>query len=197
MALALAAKDIRIEAPIPGKPFIGIEVPNRTTSIVSFKDVMEHQNSKAKRDPMQVPLGKDVTGQTISANLTKMPHLLIAGSTGSGKSVAINTILTSILMKARPDQVKLILIDPKMVELSVYNGVPHLLIPVVTNAKLAANALHKAVKEMERRYKLFAASGARNMAEYNTKVAENNHDKSKTVMNLYHIFWWLLTSLVI
>ncbi|GGV13343.1 DNA translocase FtsK [Lactobacillus acetotolerans] len=182
LALALAAKDIRIEAPIPGKPFIGIEVPNRTTSIVSFKDVMEHQNSKAKRDPMQVPLGKDVTGQTISANLTKMPHLLIAGSTGSGKSVAINTILTSILMKARPDQVKLILIDPKMVELSVYNGVPHLLIPVVTNAKLAANALHKAVKEMERRYKLFAASGARNMAEYNTKVAENNHDKSKTVM---------------
>lgn len=182
LALALAAKDIRIEAPIPGKPFIGIEVPNRTTSIVSFKDVMEHQNSKAKRDPMRVPLGKDVTGQTISANLTKMPHLLIAGSTGSGKSVAINTILTSILMKARPDQVKLILIDPKMVELSVYNGVPHLLIPVVTNAKLAANALHKAVKEMERRYKLFAASGARNMAEYNTKVAENNHDKSKTVM---------------
>ncbi|QJD73238.1 DNA translocase FtsK [Lactobacillus acetotolerans] len=182
LALALAAKDIRIEAPIPGKPFIGIEVPNRTTSIVSFKDVMEHQNSKAKRDPMQVPLGKDVTGQTISANLTKMPHLLIAGSTGSGKSVAINTILTSILMKARPDQVKLILIDPKMVELSVYNGVPHLLIPVVTNAKLAANALHKAVKEMERRYKLFAASGARNMAEYNAKVAENNHDKSKTVM---------------
>ncbi|HBQ43510.1 MAG TPA: DNA translocase FtsK, partial [Lactobacillus acetotolerans] len=182
LALALAAKDIRIEAPIPGKPFIGIEVPNRTTSIVSFKDVMEHQNSKAKRDPMQVPLGKDVTGQTISANLTKMPHLLIAGSTGSGKSVAINTILTSILMKARPDQVKLILIDPKMVELSVYNGVPHLLIPVVTNAKLAANALHKAVKEMERRYKLFAASGARNMAEYNTKVAENNRDKSKPVM---------------
>ncbi|MBN7276238.1 DNA translocase FtsK [Lactobacillus acetotolerans] len=182
LALALAAKDIRIEAPIPGKPFIGIEVPNRTTSIVSFKDVMEHQSPKAKRDPMQVPLGKDVTGQTISANLTKMPHLLIAGSTGSGKSVAINTILTSILIKARPDQVKLILIDPKMVELSVYNGVPHLLIPVVTNAKLAANALHKAVKEMERRYKLFAASGARNMAEYNAKVVENNRDKSKPVM---------------
>lgn len=182
LALALAAKDIRIEAPIPGKPFIGIEVPNRTTSIVSFKDVMEHQSPKAKRDPMQVPLGKDVTGQTISANLTKMPHLLIAGSTGSGKSVAINTILTSILIKARPDQVKLILIDPKIVELSVYNGVPHLLIPVVTNAKLAANALHKAVKEMERRYKLFAASGARNMAEYNAKVVENNRDKSKPVM---------------
>lgn len=182
LALALAAKDIRIEAPIPGKPFIGIEVPNRTTSVVSFKDVMEHQNVKAKKHAMEVPLGKDVAGQTISANLAKMPHLLIAGSTGSGKSVAINTILTSILMKAKPDEVKLVLIDPKMVELSVYNGVPHLLIPVVTDAKLAANALHKVVKEMERRYKLFAASGARNMAEYNEKVAENNSDKNKPVM---------------
>lgn len=182
LALALAAKDIRIEAPIPGKPFIGIEVPNRATSPVSFRDVMEHQEKKAKQDPMQVPLGKDVTGQIISANLAKMPHLLIAGSTGSGKSVAINTILTSILMKARPEEVKLVLIDPKMVELSVYNGVPHLLIPVVTDAKLAANALHKAVKEMERRYKLFAASGARNMDEYNQKVAENNQDKTKPVM---------------
>lgn len=183
LALALAAKDIRIEAPIPGKPFIGIEVPNRTTSVVSFKDVMEHQDKKAKKNPMQVPLGKDVSGQTISANLAKMPHLLIAGSTGSGKSVAINTILTSILMKAKPDEVKLVLIDPKMVELSVYNGVPHLLIPVVTDAKLAANALHKVVKEMERRYKLFAASGARNMGEYNQKVAQNNQDKTKPVMD--------------
>ena len=182
LALALAAKDIRIEAPIPGKPFIGIEVPNRATSIVSFKDVMEHQDSKSKEDIMEVPLGKDVTGTTISANLAKMPHLLIAGSTGSGKSVAINTILTSILMKAHPEDIKLVLIDPKMVELSVYNGVPHLLIPVVTDAKLAANALHKVVKEMERRYKLFAASGARNMAEYNKKVAQNNQDKSKPAM---------------
>lgn len=182
LALALAAKDIRIEAPIPGKPFIGIEVPNRATSVVAFKDVMQKQDSKAKIDPMQVPLGKDVSGQIVSANLAKMPHLLIAGSTGSGKSVAINTILTSILMKATPDQVKLILIDPKMVELSVYNGVPHLLIPVVTDPKLAANALSKAVKEMERRYKLFAASGARNMAEYNEKVRRNNQDKSKPAM---------------
>ncbi|WEV39123.1 DNA translocase FtsK [Lactobacillus sp. ESL0680] len=182
LALALAAKDIRIEAPIPGKPFIGIEVPNRTTSVVAFKDVMQNQDAKAQQEPMVVPLGKDVTGQTISANLAKMPHLLIAGSTGSGKSVAINTILTSILMKAMPDQVKLILIDPKMVELSVYNGVPHLLIPVVTDAKLAANALSKAVKEMERRYKLFAASGARNMAEFNEKVRLNNQDKTKPAM---------------
>ena len=182
LALALAAKDIRIEAPIPGKPFIGIEVPNRATSVVSFKDVMEHQDAKAKKDPMNVPLGKDVTGSTISANLAKMPHLLIAGSTGSGKSVAINTILASILMKARPEDVKLVLIDPKMVELSVYNGVPHLLIPVVTDAKLASNALRKVVKEMERRYKLFAAGGVRNMGEYNQKVAENNQDKSKPAM---------------
>lgn len=182
LALALAAKDIRIEAPIPGKPFIGIEVPNRSTSVVSFKDVMEHQDAKAKKDPMEVPLGKDVAGTIVSANLAKMPHLLIAGSTGSGKSVAINTILTSILMKARPEEVKLVLIDPKMVELSVYNEVPHLLIPVVTDAKLAANALHKVVKEMERRYKLFAASGCRNMKEYNQKVAENNQDKDKPVM---------------
>lgn len=182
LALALAAKDIRIEAPIPGKPFIGIEVPNRSTSVVSFKDVMEHQDPKAKKDSMDVPLGKDVTGSTISANLAKMPHLLIAGSTGSGKSVAINTILASILMKSRPEDVKLVLIDPKMVELSVYNGVPHLLIPVVTDAKLAANALRKVVKEMERRYKLFAAGGVRNMDEYNQKVAENNQDKSKPAM---------------
>lgn len=182
LALALAAKDIRIEAPIPGKPFIGIEVPNRATSVVSFKDVMEHQDKKDKEKPMVVPLGKDVTGSTISANLAKMPHLLIAGSTGSGKSVAINTILASILMKDRPEEVKLVLIDPKMVELSVYNGVPHLLIPVVTDAKLAANALRKVVKEMERRYKLFAAGGVRNMTEYNQKVAENNEDKTKPVM---------------
>ncbi|GAA2961623.1 DNA translocase FtsK [Lactobacillus kefiranofaciens subsp. kefirgranum] len=184
LALALAAKDIRIEAPIPGKPFIGIEVPNRATSVVSFKDVMEHQDAKAKNNPMDVPLGKDVTGMTISANLAKMPHLLIAGSTGSGKSVAINTILASILMKARPEEVKLVLIDPKMVELSVYNGVPHLLIPVVTDAKLAANALRKVVKEMERRYKLFAAGGVRNMKEYNQKAAENNQDKSRPAMPL-------------
>lgn len=182
LALALAAKDIRIEAPIPGKPFIGIEVPNKTTSIVSFRDVIEHQDTAAKKIPMEVPLGKEVSGKIVSANLVKMPHLLIAGSTGSGKSVAINTILTSVLMKARPEEVKLVLIDPKMVELSVYNGIPHLLIPVVTDAKLAANALQKVVKEMERRYKLFAAGGVRNMTEYNSKVRENNADKTKPVM---------------
>ncbi|QNQ83307.1 DNA translocase FtsK [Lactobacillus sp. PV037] len=182
LALALAAKDIRIEAPIPGKPLVGIEVPNKTTSAVSFKDVMVHQDEKAKKVDLDVPLGKDVEAQIISADLTKMPHLLIAGSTGSGKSVAINTIITSILMKSYPEDVKLVLIDPKMVELSVYNGVPHLLIPVVTDAKLAANALRKTVKEMERRYKLFASSGVRNITEYNKKVQENNADKNNPVM---------------
>ncbi|TGY31090.1 DNA translocase FtsK [Lactobacillus johnsonii] len=182
LALALAAKDIRIEAPIPGKPLIGIEVPNRTTSAVSFKDVMVHQDAKSKEVSLDVPLGKDVEGKVISADLRKMPHLLIAGSTGSGKSVAINTIITSVLMKAYPEDVKLVLIDPKMVELSVYNGIPHLLIPVVTDAKLATNALRKTVKEMERRYQLFAAGGVRNITEYNQKVAENNADKNNSVM---------------
>lgn len=182
LALALAAKDIRIEAPIPGKPLIGIEVPNRTTSAVSFKDVMVHQDTKSKEVSLDVPLGKDVEGKVISADLRKMPHLLIAGSTGSGKSVAINTIITSVLMKAYPEDVKLVLIDPKMVELSVYNGIPHLLIPVVTDAKLATNALRKTVKEMERRYQLFAAGGVRNITEYNQKVVENNADKNNSVM---------------
>ncbi|OYS18803.1 cell division protein FtsK [Lactobacillus taiwanensis] len=182
LALALAAKDIRIEAPIPGKPLIGIEVPNRTTSAVSFKDVMIHQDPKAKDLSLDVPLGKDVEGKVISADLRKMPHLLIAGSTGSGKSVAINTIITSILMKSYPEDVKLVLIDPKMVELSVYNGIPHLLIPVVTDAKLATNALRETVKEMERRYQLFATGGVRNITEYNQKVAENNADKNNSVM---------------
>ncbi|MBT8810681.1 DNA translocase FtsK [Lactobacillus delbrueckii subsp. bulgaricus] len=182
LALALAAKDIRIEAPIPGKPYIGIEVPNQKAQSVAFKDAMEHQDQEAKDHPLMVPLGKDVTGQIISADLTKMPHLLVAGSTGSGKSVAINTILTSILMKARPDEVKLVLIDPKMVELSVYSGVPHLMIPVVTDSRLASKALKKVVDEMERRYKLFAAGSVRNMGEYNRKVAENNKDTSRPVM---------------
>ncbi|PMD73276.1 DNA translocase FtsK [Companilactobacillus nuruki] len=176
LALALAAKDIRIEAPIPGKPFVGIEVPNKTISTVSFRDITEHQ--KDKTNPLVVPLGKDVSGNIIEANITKMPHLLIAGSTGSGKSVAINTIITGILMKAQPDEVKLILIDPKMVELNVYNGIPQLLIPVVTDARRAAGALQKAVKEMERRYKLFAETSHRNIGEYNDDVDKFNETAS-------------------
>lgn len=176
LALALAAKDIRIEAPIPGKSFVGIEVPNKTTSSVSFRDITENQQDKT--DPLVVPLGKDVSGNIIEADITKMPHLLIAGSTGSGKSVAINTIITGILMKAKPNEVKLILIDPKMVELNVYNGIPHLLIPVVTDARRAAGALQKAVTEMERRYKLFAKTNHRNIGEYNEEVDEFNKTAS-------------------
>jgi len=172
LALALAAKDIRIEAPIPGKAFVGIEVPNKTNSTVSFRDITENQ--KDKTHPLIVPLGKDVSGNIIEADITKMPHLLIAGSTGSGKSVAINTIITGILMKSKPSEAKLILIDPKMVELNVYNGIPHLLIPVVTDARRAAGALQKAVKEMERRYKLFAETNHRNIGEYNDEVDEFN-----------------------
>ncbi|WP_261806395.1 FtsK/SpoIIIE family DNA translocase [Lapidilactobacillus luobeiensis] len=181
LALALAAKDIRIEAPIPGKPYVGIEVPNRTIATVSFREVIEKQ----PRHPgkvLEVPLGKSVTGEVISADLTKMPHLLIAGSTGSGKSVMINVIITSILMHARPDQVKLMLIDPKMVELSIYNDIPHLLLPVVTEPKKAANALNKAVSEMEDRYQRFEAAGVRDIKEYNAKVHQNNSDKANPVM---------------
>lgn len=181
LALALAAKDIRIEAPIPGKPYVGIEVPNRTIATVSFREVIEKQ----PRHPgkvLEVPLGKSVTGQIMTADLTKMPHLLIAGSTGSGKSVMINVIITSILMHARPDEVKLMLIDPKMVELSVYNDIPHLLLPVVTDPKKAANALNKAVTEMEDRYQRFEAAAVRDIKEYNNKVRENNADKANPVM---------------
>ncbi|WP_125713740.1 DNA translocase FtsK [Companilactobacillus kedongensis] len=184
LALALAAKDIRIEAPIPGKSFVGIEVPNQAISTVSFRDITENQ--KDKTHPLIVPLGKDVSGNIIEANITKMPHLLIAGSTGSGKSVAINTIITGILMKAKPNEVKLILIDPKMVELNIYNGIPHLLIPVVTDARRAAGALQKAVKEMERRYKLFADTNHRNIGEYNDDVDKFNKtaDKDKQMERL-------------
>lgn len=175
LALALAAKDIRIEAPIPGKPYVGIEVPNTTVSTVSFREMIEQEPPHPGK-PLAVPLGKDISGKVIMSDLSKMPHLLIAGSTGSGKSVAINGIITSILMTAKPHEVKLMLIDPKMVELNVYNGVPHLLIPVVTNAKKAANALNKVVKEMERRYQLFADTGQRNMLEYNQYIQGHNED---------------------
>nr|WP_057002911.1 DNA translocase FtsK [Agrilactobacillus composti] len=171
LAMALAAKDIRIEAPIPGKPYVGIEVPNKQVAPVSFRNVIEHTPNHPDKI-LEVPLGQDVTGQIITMDLTKMPHLLIAGSTGSGKSVAINTIITSILMRARPEQVRLMLVDPKMVELNVYNGIPHLLIPVVTDAKKAAGALNKVVKEMERRYQLFADNSVRNMSEYNQMVTQ-------------------------
>lgn len=173
LALALAAKGIRIQAPIPGKSLIGIEVPNKEVSTVSFRDVVEAQPPHPGH-PLEVPLGRNVTGQVVTMDLTKMPHLLIAGATGSGKSVAINGIITSILMNARPDQVKMMLIDPKKVELSVYNGIPHLLTPVVSEPKKAARALHKVVAEMERRYELFSQFGQRKIAGYNAFVKKAN-----------------------
>ena len=173
LALALAAKDIRMEAPIPGKSLIGIEVPNNKTSTVSFRDIIEAQPQQAD-NILEVPLGRDVSGAVISADLTKMPHLLIAGSTGSGKSVCINGIITSVLMRAKPHEVKLMMIDPKMVELNVYNGIPHLLTPVVTNPRKAAQALQNVVKEMEERYEKFAASGVRNITGYNELIMQHN-----------------------
>lgn len=173
IALALAAKDVRMEAPIPGKSLIGIEVPNSTVSMVSFRDIIESQPSNLDK-LLEVPLGRDISGMVQSADLTKMPHLLIAGSTGSGKSVAINGIIASILMRAKPHEVKLMMIDPKMVELNVYNGIPHLLTPVVTNPRKAAQALQKVVQEMEFRYEKFAATGVRNISGYNEFVAQRN-----------------------
>lgn len=173
IALALAAKDIRMEAPIPGKPFIGIEVPNSEVSLVAFRNVIEGQVKNTGK-LLEVPLGRDISGNVAMADLTKMPHLLVAGSTGSGKSVCINGIITSILMRAKPNEVKLMMIDPKMVELNVYNGIPHLLTPVVTNPKKAAQALQKVVSEMEQRYELFAASSQRNITGYNQFILEKN-----------------------
>lgn len=166
LALALAAKDVRIEAPIPGKSLIGIEVPNQTTSMVSAREIIESHGIQREK-LLEVPLGKDISGEVVSCNLAEMPHLLIAGSTGSGKSVCINDIIISLLMQAKPNEVKLLMVDPKMVELSVYNDIPHLLTPVVTNPRKASQALHKVVEEMERRYDYFAQEGVRNIKGYN------------------------------
>lgn len=170
--LNLAAADIRIEAPIPGKAAIGIEVPNKEISVVTFRELVESENFKKAKSKISFAVGMDISGQVITTDIAKMPHLLIAGSTGSGKSVCINTLIMSILFKARPEEVKLIMVDPKMVELTCYNGIPHLLIPVVTDPKKAAGALNWAVEEMTRRYQLFADTGVRNLAGYNEKVAD-------------------------
>lgn len=179
--LALATADVRIEAPIPGKPYVGIEVPNSSSSMVAFKDVYKAlMNEKSLDDnKVVVALGKDVAGKPVFAELNKMPHLLIAGATGSGKSVCVNTIISSILMRAKPDEVKLILVDPKKVELSMYNGIPHLLSPVVTDPKKAAAVLHEVVAEMERRYDVFASVNARNIAGYNEFAKEYNKNKEE------------------
>jgi len=170
IALALAAKDIRMEAPIPGKALIGIEVPNSEINIVYYNEVMRELDQIGTGHPLEVPLGKDISGDVAIADLSKMPHLLIAGATGSGKSVAINVIISSLLMRTRPHEVKMMLIDPKMVELNTYDGIPHLLTPVVTKPKKAARALQNVVEEMEKRYELFAMSGTRNIESYNEHI---------------------------
>lgn len=175
--LNLAASDIRIEAPIPGKAAVGIEVPNKEKMVVPFRDLMESREFKKSKSNIAFALGKDIAGKIVISDIAKMPHLLIAGATGSGKSVCINTIIMSILYKAHPDDVKFIMIDPKVVELSVYNGIPHLLIPVVTDPKKAAGALNWAVHEMEDRYQKFAEAGVRDMAGYNAHIKNGTMTK--------------------
>ena len=170
--LSLAAADIRIEAPIPGKSAIGIEVPNKEAGSVFLRELIETDTFKNTSSKIAFAAGKDIAGKTIVADIARMPHLLIAGATGSGKSVCINTIIMSILYKAHPDEVKLIMVDPKVVELSIYNGIPHLLLPVVTEPKKAAGALNWAVNEMNTRYKKFAGVGARNLKGYNDIAAK-------------------------
>ena len=170
IALNLAAETIRIEAPIPGKQAVGIEVPNKEKQAVHLREVLESEEFQENKSKLTVALGKDVAGNTQLADIGKMPHVLIAGSTGSGKSVCINTIITSIIYNAKPSEVKLVMVDPKVVELSVYNGIPHLLIPVVTDPKKAAGALAWAVQEMDNRYELFAKKGVRDLKGYNHAI---------------------------
>lgn len=179
LALALAAKDIRIEAPIPGKAAIGIEVPNQEVAPVCLREVLEAEPVKQDDSRLLVALGRSISGETVGISLNKMPHLLVAGSTGSGKSVCINGMIVSLLMRTRPDEVRLMMIDPKMVELNVYNGVPHLLTPVVTDPKKAAQALKQVVAEMERRYELFSRYGVRNIEGYNELVDQSDDEDAK------------------
>lgn len=179
LALKLAAPGVRIEAPIPGKAAIGIEVPNKELTGVHLREVLESSDFTEMKSKLAVGLGMDIGGKAIVADLAKMPHLLVAGATGSGKSVCINTLITSVLFKARPDEVKFILIDPKMVELSNYNGIPHLMVPVVTDAKKAASVLNWAVQEMEKRYAMFAAHGVRDIERYNRS---NDEDKMAAIV---------------
>ena len=184
LALALAAKDIRIEAPIPGKSAIGIEVPNAEIAMVSLKEVLESKQNDRPNAKLLIGLGRNISGEAVLAEMNKMPHLLVAGSTGSGKSVCINGIITSILMRAKPHEVKMMMIDPKMVELNVYNGIPHLLAPVVTDPKKASQALKKVVSEMERRYELFSHTGTRNIEGYNDYIKRmNQSERGKSSQN--------------
>lgn len=179
IALNLAASGIRIEAPIPGKAAVGIEVPNKETQSVYLRTVLESEAFKEHSSRLAFALGEDIAGNPVVTDIAKMPHLLIAGATGSGKSVCINTLITSILYKAKPDEVKLLLVDPKVVELSVYNGIPHLLIPVVTDPKKASAALNWAVREMLQRYNDFAANGVRDIKGFNAMMEEKGDPKGK------------------
>lgn len=187
LALALAAKDIRMEAPIPGKSAIGIEVPNSEVAMVSLREVLEAKENNRPDKKLLIGFGRDVTGKAMLSELNKMPHLLVAGSTGSGKSVCINGIIISIIMRAAPHEVKMMMIDPKMVELNVYNGIPHLLAPVVTDPRKAAQALQKVVSEMERRYDLFSHTGTRNIEGYNEYVALFNEENDEKHAKLPYI----------
>ncbi|WP_074598236.1 FtsK/SpoIIIE family DNA translocase [Sediminibacillus halophilus] len=186
LALALAAKDIRIEAPIPGKSAVGIEVPNGEVATVSLREVLETKQAQ-QGSKLSFVLGRDISGDAVMAELNKMPHLLVAGATGSGKSVCINGIITSILMRAKPHEVKMMMIDPKKVELNVYNGIPHLLSPVVTDPKKASRALKKVVSEMERRYELFSDTGTRNIEGYNEYIKKHNQTEGDNQPQLPYI----------
>lgn len=177
IALSLAAQQIRIEAPIPGKAAIGIEIPNDSSTLVTLREVIESDSFVNKESKLSFVLGKDISGQPIVDDLAKMPHMLIAGATGSGKSVCVNSLITSILYKASPDEVKFLLIDPKVVELSCYNGIPHLLLPVVTDPKKAASALNWVVQEMTNRYKIFAQNSVRDLDSYNEKFKDSEEEK--------------------
>ncbi len=182
LALALSAAPIRIEAPVPGRPLVGIEVPNTEKTMVSLRGVIEDKHFKKSRKPLRVALGKNVSGQPVSASLAEMPHLLIAGATGSGKSVCINALISTLLMIHAPEQLRFLLIDPKMVELTSYNGIPHLIAPVVTDFEQVVGALAWITREMERRYKLFAAAGARSIGSYNQKVGAKEERLSYLVI---------------
>jgi len=172
LALALAATSVRIEAPIPGKSAVGIEVPNATVSIVAIREIMEAMPNRGTIPPLNMALGKDITGRAVFGDLGKMPHLLVAGATGSGKSVCLNGIIASLLVSATPDQVQMLFIDPKRVELTVYNGIPHLIKEVITDARMAAGALFEMTKEMDQRYEKFAKAGVRKIEEYNAKFPD-------------------------
>ena len=187
IALALAAKDVRIQAPIPGKSTIGIELPNKTSVGVSLREIMEDIPKSMDNSKLAVALGKNIMGKTMFMEINKTPHLLVAGATGSGKSVCINSIIVTLLLRARPDEVKMVLVDPKKVEMSMYNGVPHLLMPVVTDPKKASIALMKMVSEMERRYNLFEESRTKNIGDYNKYVEERSRNMNGQLEKLPYI----------